>query len=105
MALLLLLKPHPRRVGKGQKLVIQSASPAIEPIAEELPMVAAVSAVAEQRQPEISQEILSGLAKLGLKEAVKNKPLMKELEKSYQQAKAEGVSLEEMVLLYMMTES
>lgn len=97
MSLLLLLKPHPRRAGRGQELVIQRGGK----LEEEQVFIQPAEA---KQVSQVPDEVISGLAKLGFKDLANDKKLVESLKKSYKQAEAEGVSLEDMVLLYMMTE-
>lgn len=97
MSLLLLLKNHPRRTGRGQRLVIQRAGGVEEEIFSDVD-IASVDGGPLQLVP--SAEAL-----------VKASPYFRERPKAatefkeiYKQGLQEGLSLEEMVLLYMMTE-
>ena len=95
MSLLFFLKPHYLRTGRGQQLVIQKAGAGeyeekkhteIIELATELQLTPELKALADQpffaKEPE----------------------KLVEFRKMYKQAKAEGISMEDMLLLYMMTE-
>ena len=94
MSLLLLFKPHPRLAGRGQQLIIQKALKE----EEEIPFLA----LKDEAKPKITSS-LEYIAKNSSKLAIpsyilpnKNKDLTEQLE--------DDLSLEEMALLFMMTE-
>jgi len=97
MSLLILLKPHPRRSGKGQHLVIQRSGGHEEDVASDLD-VASIDGGPAVLVP--SAEALVRASPYFSSRPEK----AAEFKQLYKQGLAEGVSLEEMVLLYMMTE-
>jgi len=94
VTLLLLLKPHPRLAGRGQQLIIQKAIKE----EEEIPFLA----LKDEARPKITSS-LEYIAKNSSKLAIpsyilpnKNNELAEQIE--------DDLSLEELALLFMMTE-
>ncbi len=101
MSLLLLLKPHPRRAGR-QKLVIQKDLN-VHPAFHVEPEVLELTDVEIQQVPFEQRATIDDLVKQS--PFFQERPGMaKEFKEQYRQGLAEGVSIEEMVLLFMMTE-
>ena len=102
MSLLLLLKPHVRRGGRGQQLIIQRAS------GEEIEIFSDMTPdIDVARVGDGSVELVPSADAL-----VRNSPYFAnrpeaaaEFKKIYKQGLQEGLTIEEMVLLYMMTEA
>lgn len=102
MSLLLLFKPHPRRVGRGQQLVIQGkASKDLEIFTDMAPEL------------DVAQVGIDGPVELvpSAEVLIRNSPYFTgrpeeaaEFKKIYKQGLQEGLTIEEMLLLFMMTE-
>lgn len=102
MSLLLLFKPHPNRVGRGQQLIIQGkGSGDLEIFTDMVPDL------------DVAQIGSNGPVELvpSAEALVRNSPYFvgrpeeaAEFKKIYKQGLQEGLTIEEMLLLFMMTE-
>jgi hypothetical protein len=96
MSLLLLLKPHPHRVGRGQRLVIQRGG-------QEEEIFCDVDVASVDGGP--LQLVPSAEALVKASPYFSKRPeAAAEFKEVYKQGLQEGLLLEEMVLLFMMTE-
>lgn len=101
MSLLLLFKPHPRRGGRGQQLIIQKASKLEEEIFTD--MTPSITPAQIDGGPVML--VPSAQALIDASPYFSTRPkAADEFKQIYKQGLQEGLTIEEMVLLYMMTE-
>jgi hypothetical protein len=101
MSLMLLFKPHPRRGGKGQQLVILPSGKPVS-VTEEETTVEQI----EELPTSVAPRVIKSFKDLAQISSIKRQLPQKtrEVVEMFEQGAAEGIDLEDMVLLFMMTE-
>lgn len=97
MSLLLLLKPHPRRAGRGQQLVRRKSAGQEEDLAPDI-TAAQIDGGPVVLVPSAERIIKASPYFIGRSEEAK------QFKQIYKQGLQEGLTIEEMLLLFMMTE-